>query len=111
MPAKKVWDYGLQKEGDENVIVVNCLGSPIGSSIEESDEAMARVIDILLEEEDASRVVLAEAYENEYGPTQTRMLPPKTSLLGPQRSARSPITGARRPISRPRSEAASEIWA
>ncbi len=53
---------------------INCLNWAIAPNIEDSDAAMAIVIDKLLEEKEADRVVLAEARENEYDREQTKLL-------------------------------------
>lgn len=66
--------YTLAKEGDRTVMRINCLGCPYGASIQGSEECMSRTIDKLLEAKDVDRVILAEAYENEYGLDDTRML-------------------------------------
>ena len=53
---------------------INCSGALFGSSIEDFDVCMARVIDKLLSERKVTSVVMAETRENEYGPEQTKML-------------------------------------
>jgi len=70
----EIGDYTLVREGDKTVMRINCLGSPYGASIEGSEEWMARTIDKLLEVKEVDRIILAEAYENEYGLNDTRML-------------------------------------
>ena len=70
----KTGDYTLSREGDKTVMRIECLGCPYGASIEGSEECMARTIDKLLEAKEVDRVIFAEAYENEYGLNDTRML-------------------------------------
>ncbi len=53
---------------------INCSGALFGSSIEDFDVCMARVIDKLLSERKVTSVIMAETRENEYGPEQTKML-------------------------------------
>jgi len=71
---EEVGSYKLLREGDKTVMRINCLGCPYGASLEGSDECMSRTIDKLLEAKDVDRIILAEAYENEYGLDETRML-------------------------------------
>ncbi|TAL48214.1 hypothetical protein EPN87_01070 [archaeon] len=56
------------------VLRIDCMNWAIAPSIEDSDAAMAIVIDKLLEAKDATRIVLAEVRENEYNYEQTKML-------------------------------------
>jgi len=78
---KKVFEYDIKKEGDERILSVNCLGSPYGSSIEQSEEVMARIIDDILEVGRVDRIIMSEAYENEYGLEDTRMLREIATLI------------------------------
>jgi len=58
----------------DGIIRVNCLNCVYGSSIEDSDVCMARVIDKILEIKKVERIILAETREYEYDFEQTRML-------------------------------------
>lgn len=78
---KKVFDFEIKKEGEERILVINCLGSPYGSSIEQSEEVMSQVIDDILEVGRIDRVIMSEAYENEYGLGDTRMLREVATLI------------------------------
>jgi type IV secretory pathway ATPase VirB11/archaellum biosynthesis ATPase len=64
----------LEYEIKDNVLRINCLNWAIAPSIEDSDAAMAIVIDKLLENKGVTKVILAEARENEYDEKQTEML-------------------------------------
>ncbi len=81
MDKKKICSYELTQEGGEQILKVNCLGCPYGASIEGNEECMARTIDKILEAGKVDRVVLAEAYENEYGLDHTRMLSEVAQLI------------------------------
>lgn len=61
---------------DENTLKVkiNCLGYLYGASVEDFDEAMARVIDVLLEVKRVESIVLIKEREYEYDSKQTGML-------------------------------------
>jgi type IV secretory pathway ATPase VirB11/archaellum biosynthesis ATPase len=65
-----VCDY----EFKDGTIRVNCLGCVFGSSIEDFEACMAKTIDKLRERKDASRVVLAQARETEYGFNEVEIL-------------------------------------
>lgn len=58
----------------EDALRINCLNWAIAPSIEDSATMMSIVIDKLMETKEASRVVLAEARENEYNADQTKLL-------------------------------------
>jgi type IV secretory pathway ATPase VirB11/archaellum biosynthesis ATPase/intein/homing endonuclease len=64
----------LEYEVKDNVLRINCLNWVVAPSIEDSDAAMAVVIDKLLENKGVTKVILAEARENEYDEKQTEML-------------------------------------
>ena len=81
MEKKKICGYEIVQEGGERILKVNCLGCPYGASIEGNEECMARTVDKLLETGKVDRIVLAEAYENEYGLEHTRMLSEVAQLI------------------------------
>jgi flagellar protein FlaI len=58
----------------EDAVRINCLNWAIEPSIEDSEAAMAVVIDVLQEAKKAERVILAETRENEYDYEQVQML-------------------------------------
>ncbi|MFH1424449.1 MAG: ATPase, T2SS/T4P/T4SS family [archaeon] len=74
MPEMKPGSYEVQKEGDQTVIRFNWVGVPYSPSIEDDPETMSRVIDAILQVRDVDRIVVAEAYEYEYPPDQTKIL-------------------------------------
>jgi len=64
----------VDKEGDENVLRINCMGCPYGSSIEDSEVCMTRVIYKLLEYDSISRIQLIARRIYEYDEVQTGLL-------------------------------------
>lgn len=58
----------------DGALRINALNWAIPPNIEDSEAAMAIVVDKLLEAKEANRIVLAEARENEYDFEQTQML-------------------------------------
>ncbi len=78
---KEICDYTVVKDAEDKILRVNCLGCPYGASLEDYEICMAKTIDKLLENEDVTRVILAEAYENEYGSEDTFMLVEIASLI------------------------------
>jgi len=58
----------------EGVLRMDCLGGIFGSSLEDFDVIMARIIDKLITERKVTSIVLFETREHEYGPEQTKML-------------------------------------
>ena len=67
-------DTTVKREGDENVIEMNCIGCPYGCSIADSAACMANIISKLMQVRDISRVVLKERRIYEYSVDQTRIL-------------------------------------
>ncbi len=64
----------VEYEVVDNTLRINCLNWAIAPSIEDSEAAMAVVIDKLLELKNVDRIILAETRENEYDAEQTKML-------------------------------------
>jgi type IV secretory pathway ATPase VirB11/archaellum biosynthesis ATPase len=64
----------IEYEVKDSVLRINCLNWAVAPSIEDSDVAMGIVIDKLLENRGVTKVILAEARENEYDEKQTEML-------------------------------------
>ncbi|MDP7282216.1 MAG: ATPase, T2SS/T4P/T4SS family [Candidatus Undinarchaeales archaeon] len=73
--------YEVKKEGDSTIIRFNWIGCPYSPSPESDPEAMAKIIDALVQVKDAHRVVIAEAYEYEYDNEQTAMLAEIANVL------------------------------
>jgi flagellar protein FlaI len=67
-----VCDY--QYDEERMRLRINCMGCMYGSSIEDYDECMARVIDRILEVKKVASIVLAKNREYEYDYEQTKML-------------------------------------
>ena len=64
----------VEKEGDENILKINCIGCPYGSSIEDSEVCMTRIIYKLLEYDGISRIQLVSRRIYEYDEIQTSLL-------------------------------------
>ena len=64
----------VEKEGDEDILKINCIGCPYGSSIEDSEVCMTRVIYKLIEYEGISRIQLIARRIYEYDEIQTGLL-------------------------------------
>jgi type IV secretory pathway ATPase VirB11/archaellum biosynthesis ATPase len=58
----------------DGILRMDCTGGIFGSSIEDFDVVMARVIDRLVTDRKVLSIVLSETREHEYGPEQTGML-------------------------------------
>jgi len=58
----------------DNVVRINALNWVIEPSVEDSEAAMAIVIDVLQQAKTAERVILAESREYEYSYDQVKML-------------------------------------
>ncbi len=56
------------------VLRMNCLGSIYGSSLEDSDVIMSKVMDVLVAEKKITGIILAESREYEYDFPQTKLL-------------------------------------
>lgn len=67
-------DYEIVREGEEITIRINCDECTFFPSIEDSPKTMAMVIDILAEAGNATRIVITQKRDYEYGYDQTRML-------------------------------------
>ena len=70
----KVGEYEIIKEGDEEIIKINAENWSFPASIEDSELAMAQVIDYLTEKPSANQVILTQRKNYIYGPDQTLML-------------------------------------
>jgi type IV secretory pathway ATPase VirB11/archaellum biosynthesis ATPase len=67
-------DYEIVREGEEITIRINCDECTFFPSIEDSPKTMAMVIDILAEAGNATRIIITQKRDYEYGYDQTRML-------------------------------------
>ncbi len=72
--AGKCLDYELVKEGEDRTLRFDCEDCPFFPSIEESEASMTAVINALLENPSATRVVLSQKRDYEYDYEQTAML-------------------------------------
>ena len=72
-------DYSFDEE--RRSVRINFLGSLSGASVEDYEEAMAKVIDVLLEVKKAERIVLAKEREYEYAGEQAQMLTEVANVL------------------------------
>jgi flagellar protein FlaI len=59
---------------ENGVLKMDCTGGIFGSSLEDFDVIMARVLDRMVADRKVISIVLSETREHEYGPEQTRML-------------------------------------
>ncbi|MFW5991191.1 MAG: ATPase, T2SS/T4P/T4SS family [Candidatus Nanoarchaeia archaeon] len=69
-----VCDYQLVREGDDSVIYVNCTECGYYPTIEDSPVCMASLIDKLIENPGATKVVFSQKRDIEYDHSQTSIL-------------------------------------
>ena len=69
-----LFDYDVIREGGENVLRIGCESYAKVPSIEDDPVIMMKVIDILMEVRDATRIVLTQKRDYEYDYTQTMLL-------------------------------------
>jgi flagellar protein FlaI len=74
VPKRAVFSYQIKKEGSENIIDINFLGSPIPPSIEDSAPCMMKVMQFLSQVEGITRIVLSERRFFEYDSRQAKLL-------------------------------------
>lgn len=67
-------EYNIIREGEEITIRINCEDCTFFPSIEDSPKAMSMVIDILAEAGNATRIVIVQKRDYEYGYDQTIIL-------------------------------------
>jgi len=72
--AGKCLDYEFVKEGDDRVLRFDCENCPFFPSIEDNESSMVAVIDALIENPSATRIVLSQKRDYEYDYDQTIML-------------------------------------
>jgi len=73
-PGAKLYSYEIQRKAGETVAYVNFLGAPFVPSIASMPEVMERIVDLLIENPDVSRIVLVQQRNYSYGPEQVMML-------------------------------------
>ena len=76
----KLYSYEVRRESGENVAYVNYLGAPFIPSIAKSPEIMSRVIDLLIESPNISRLVLVQQRNYNYNSNQINILAGIASL-------------------------------
>ncbi|GIU68518.1 MAG: hypothetical protein KatS3mg001_368 [Candidatus Pacearchaeota archaeon] len=79
MPEKKqeknqLYSSEVKREGGEDVLYINYLGAPFVPSIAEYPEVMEKVIDLIIENPNISRVVLSQQKNYNYDFKETRYL-------------------------------------
>ena len=74
MPDKKPFSYDIIKEGEENILRIDCEALPYLPSIEDSAMVMSKTIEILIEAGQVTKVIFAQKRDYEYDFYQTRML-------------------------------------
>jgi len=67
-------DYEVIKEGEENILKVNCETKDYPPSLEDSPKAMQDIMDKLAESTAITKVVLSQKRDYEYNYLQTQML-------------------------------------
>jgi len=66
--------YEVVKEGNLDVLKINCNGCPYSPSIEDSEICMSRTIDKLIEVPSTSRIIFSCRRNYEYNYDQTQIL-------------------------------------
>ncbi len=72
--GEKLYAYQVEREAGENVAYVNYLGAPYVPSVALSGEIMSRIVDLLIESPDVSRVVLVQQRNYNYDSKEVGML-------------------------------------
>lgn len=72
---------GYRFDRDEGRVRINLRGSVYGASIADFDVVMARVVDILMEVDEAREIVLAQERDYVYGYDQVRLLQQVAALI------------------------------
>lgn len=66
--------YEFAREGDERVLRFDCEDCPFFPSLEDNEAVMSAVVDALIENPSATRIVLSQKRDYEYGYEQVSML-------------------------------------
>jgi len=69
-----LYSYEVQREGGEDILYINYLGAPYVPSVSEYPEVMERIIDYLIKNPNASRVVLVQQKNYNYDFRETSLL-------------------------------------
>ncbi|MBS3133381.1 type II/IV secretion system ATPase subunit [Candidatus Woesearchaeota archaeon] len=88
--ANKCLDYEFLKEGEDSVLRFDCEECPFFPSIEDNETSMAAVLDALIENPSATRIVLSQKRDYEYDYEQTRMLR-EIAVIQSQLSRQKPV--------------------
>ncbi|MGA2130423.1 MAG: ATPase, T2SS/T4P/T4SS family [Candidatus Pacearchaeota archaeon] len=70
----KIGSYEVKREGGEDILYINYLGAPFVPNIADSPDVMAKTIDALIENPNASRVVFVQQKNYNYNLEETSML-------------------------------------
>ncbi len=70
----KLYSYEVAREGGEDILYVNYFGAPYVPSLSENPEVMERTIDSLIENPNASRIILSQQKNYNYDLAETSML-------------------------------------
>jgi hypothetical protein len=70
----KLYSYEIRREGGEDILYINYLGAPYVPSVADYSEVMSRVIDALIENPNASRVILSQQKNYNYDFKETGIL-------------------------------------
>ena len=69
-----LYDYEVSREGGEDVMYVNFVGAPFIPSLVEMPEIMERVVDLLIENQNVSRIVFVQQKNYNYDMKETNYL-------------------------------------
>jgi archaeal flagellar protein FlaI len=71
---KKVCEHDIVRDGEESVIYVNCTKCSYSPSLEDCSICMANIIDILIENPSATKIIFSQKRDVEYDNSQTAIL-------------------------------------
>ncbi len=74
MPEKEAFSWEVVREGEDNVLRIDCDTCPFFPSLEDNPLVMAKAIDLLVQNPGISRIVFYQKRDYEYDYEQTRML-------------------------------------
>ena len=69
-----LYSYEVEREGGEDVVYINYLGAPYVPSLSDSPDVMGRTIDVLIENQNISRIVLVQQKNYNYDFKETSFL-------------------------------------
>ena len=70
----KLYSYEVRREGGEDVLYINYLGTPYVPSISDYPEVMEKVVDSLIENPNVSRIILSQQKNYNYDLRETGLL-------------------------------------